>query len=195
MGNYRRAGRTQPDHALTGRFLDQMKRKYVHKLCDCESGNGTGNDHQALAQYYLKGSLHIRHAPGNVLHLPPIGRGKPYGQEDHEKSITDQPDGEKRQQAYPPLAVVFIDDICHHKYDRPEQHPRRKLQRPFPPEEVKIPGGNPQSAFKCKNFDPNELGNQGVRYEEPAQKDKKPRRAVGDNILCQGKVFANPFFC
>lgn len=96
-----------------------MKDVYIEYLAYEECNDGTGNDPHALTEYLCICFLCIGDAFFCIDTHPPVGRYELDGPIGCKEGKAYEHDGEIGKESYTPHAIVFVDDVCHDKDDRP----------------------------------------------------------------------------
>src|ERR1700759_69944 len=96
-----------------------MKDRYINDLTDKKSNQTANDDPHTLTEYTAKCRLHIRNAIFLITDYPCTRRCGFRGHKKHEVSITDQSNRGVRNPTHSLWSVKFINNICHHEFQRP----------------------------------------------------------------------------
>jgi hypothetical protein len=135
LGYDRRAGSPEPHIFIACGHFELLENECIEQLGNHESRHGTEDDHHAGSEYPAVGCIDI----GFYILIdiyPEIGGGGSGSQQHDHKGIGNHAQSDPGKQAHTPFPEVFIDDISHDEYDRPDDGAGGEIQRDmFDPEE------------------------------------------------------------
>jgi len=169
LGYDRRAGSPEPHIFIACGHFELLENECIEQLGNHESRHGTEDDHHAGSEYPAVGCIDI----GFYILIdiyPEIGGGGSGSQQHDHKGIGNHAQSDPGKQAHTPFPEVFIDDISHDEYDRPDDGAGGEIQRDmFDPEERPVHRLQSKYPLERENFGADYFSNDGITYKEAGE--------------------------
>src|SRR5947208_17076688 len=100
---------------LSGCLFDPVKNRDINNLARQKRHNTSYNDAHALSENAGESCLHVRDSIFYIDRSPEIRSWNTYSDEVHQKSVSNQKNGSKRNPSHCSCSIVLINNIRHHK--------------------------------------------------------------------------------